>query len=96
MNIVIIGAGKVGYALSASLSKDNHNVTVVDLNNALLQKVVDNQDVFTVCGNGAVFSVQQEAGVSNADLLIAATSFDEVNVIACLVAGRKIYYCPYS
>ncbi|MDD2221756.1 MAG: Trk system potassium transporter TrkA [Clostridia bacterium] len=88
MNIVIIGAGKVGYALSASLSKDNHNVTVVDLNNALLQKVVDNQDVFTVCGNGAVFSVQQEAGVSNADLLIAATSFDEVNVIACLVARK--------
>jgi len=88
MNIVIIGAGKVGYALSGSLSKDNHNVTVVDLNNALLQKVVDSQDVFTVCGNGAVFSVQKEAGVPNADLLIAATSFDEVNVIACLVARK--------
>lgn len=88
MKIIIVGDGKVGYTLSDHLSREGHDITVIDNKSDVLQKSLESLDVFTIKGNGASFSVLKEAGVSEADLLIAATSTDEVNMLCCLFASR--------
>jgi len=88
VKIVIVGDGKVGYALSEQLSKENHDVTIIDNNEATLARTAERIDVIGIKGNGASYAVQKEAGVSEADLLIAATSTDEVNMICCLLAKK--------
>ena len=88
MNIVIAGAGKVGYSLARQLSKENHDVTVIDCKPERIEYVTSNLDVFAVLGNGASFEIQKSAGVENAHLLIAATSMDEVNILCCIVAKK--------
>ena len=87
MRIVIIGAGKVGWALTKQLSA-KHRVTVIDHSAQLIHNVVNTYDVFGVCGNGASYEVQREAEVDKAELLIATTSSDEINILACLVAKK--------
>ena len=88
MNIIIVGAGKVGSALTQQLSAEGHNVTVVDQDPRLIDNIINIYDVMGVCGNGAVSSVQREAEVERADLLIATTSSDELNILSCLVAKK--------
>ncbi|MBE6964256.1 MAG: Trk system potassium transporter TrkA [Ruminococcaceae bacterium] len=87
MEIIIIGAGKVGMELTKQLAAD-HNVTVVDQNAQLVQNIINIYDVMGVCGNGAGYEVQMEAQVDKAELLIATTSSDEINILACLVAKK--------
>lgn len=87
MKIIIVGAGKVGLALTKHLSQEN-KVTVIDQNPQLIDNIINIYDVMGVCGNGASYQVQQEAEVSRADLLIATTSSDEINILACLVAKK--------
>ncbi len=87
MKIVIVGAGKVGMALAEQLSAD-HNVTVIDQNPQLVNNIINVHDVMGVCGNGASYEVQKEAEVGKADLLIATTSGDELNILSCLVAKK--------
>ncbi len=89
MKIVIVGDGKVGFALADQLSKEGHAITVIDSNLDNLKNLMDVLDVLVVHGNGACLDVQREAGVDKSDLLIGATSSDELNILACLVA-RKI------
>jgi trk system potassium uptake protein TrkA len=86
MNIVIVGDGKVGSALSAQLGSEGHNITVIDNNPETLDEAVSTMDVQGVLGNGASLHIQAEAGVPAADLLIAATSMDELNMVCCMVA----------
>ena len=86
MNIIIVGDGKVGYTLAKHLSKENHNITIIDNNAAALQKADSTLDVMCVSGNGARPSVLMEAGITEADLLIAVTSKDELNIVACLIS----------
>lgn len=88
MNIVIIGSGKFGYVLTEQLSREKHNVTVIDKNDELLTKMQNLFDVQVVCGNGACRDVQIEADVSHADIMIAVTSSDELNILCCLVAKK--------
>lgn len=88
MKIIIVGDGKVGYALSESLSKEGHDITIIDNQTHVLKKSVESLDVIAIKGNGASSAVQQQAGVADADLLIAATSMDEVNMICCFVAKK--------
>ena len=88
MNIVIIGAGKIGKAVTEHLSGEGHNITVIDTNVKVVDEVVNNFDVRGVCGNGAVYSVQKEAEADKADLVISVTSSDELNVMCCLVAKK--------
>jgi len=88
MRIVIVGDGKVGFALAQRLSQESHNVTVIDNNANALQNALDRLDVICVHGNGATYAGQQEAGVDKAHLLIAATSSDEVNMLCCIVAKK--------
>ena len=77
MNIVIVGAGKVGLALTRQLSGE-HRLTLIDQDAKLIEKIINIYDVMAVCGNGASYEIQQEAEVSRADLLIATASSDEI------------------
>ena len=86
MNIIIAGDGKVGSMLTRQLSTEEHSITVIDSDPAVLQSSVERYDVMAVHGNCASMAVLQQADVKNADLLIAATSEDEVNLLCCTTA----------
>ena len=88
MQTVVVGAGEVGFDVARILALEQHDVTVIDTDETVLQKVRDNLDVMTVQGNGTSAQVLQEAGIRGADLLIAVTAVDEVNLIACMMADR--------
>lgn len=88
MKIVIVGDGKVGQALTVQLSKEGHDVTVIDSNKMVLQEAQSSLDVSVVHGNGATEKIQRLAGVDSSDLLIAASSADETNILCCIVAKQ--------
>ncbi len=88
MNVVIVGDGKVGGTIARQLSSEGHDIIVIDNNSKVLNNASNTMDIFSVEGNGASMAVQKRAGVPDSDLLIAATSADEVNMLACLVAKR--------
>ncbi len=94
MKIVIVGDGKVGYTLTKQLSQEGHDVVVIDNDQKVLQQSMETLDVFTIQGNGATLAVQKEAQVAQSDLLIAATSGDELNLLCCVLA-RKLG-CPHT
>jgi len=86
MNVVILGAGEVGYHIANRLATEGNNVSVVDLDAERLQVIADAMDVKTVCGKASYPSILEQAGAKNADLLIAVTTNDEINMLACQVA----------
>ncbi len=86
MNILILGAGEVGFNIARRLAMEGSNVVVVDTDARLLQRVADSMDVKTVHGSASLPSVLKRANAADADLLIAATTNDEVNMLACQVA----------
>ena len=86
MNIIIAGDGKVGSMLTRQLSSEGHDITVIDSDAQVLQSSVERYDVISVHGNCASMAVLQQAGVRDADLLIAATNADEVNLLCCTTA----------
>ena len=88
MKIIIVGDGKVGFTLAEHLSQEEHDITVIDTNDAALRHASEALDVMCVKGNGASISALRESGVDAADVLIAATSMDEVNMVCCLTAKR--------
>ncbi len=89
MNTIIIGCGKVGQKLAEQLSQEeNQNITVVDTRYDIVQDIINQYDAMGVVGNGASVEVLLEAGVKNADILIAVTNSDEVNLLTCLLAKK--------
>ena len=88
MNILIAGGGKVGSALTRHLSREDHDLTLIDPSAAVLSRVTDSYDVMTLQGNCAAMDVLLQADVEKADLLIAATNADEVNLLSCMTAHR--------
>ena len=92
MKIIIVGCGKVGLAIVAQLSKEKHDVTIVDVNKQNVETTTNLYDVFGVVGNGASAQVLEQAGIADADLLIAMTGNDELNMLSCLIA-QKIGHC---
>ena len=88
MKIIVVGCGKVGSALAAQLSEEGHDVSVVDKNPQVVNDVSSNYDVMGIVGNGGSYSVQKELGVEEADLLIAASDSDELNLLCCLIAKK--------
>ena len=88
MNIIIVGCGKVGQALAEQLSAEENDITVIDILAAKVNETTARYDVLGVTGNGATHAVQQEAGIKNADLLIAVTGSDELNLLCCLIAKK--------
>ncbi len=93
MNIIVVGLGKVGEKIVELLVREEeHNITVVDVKSVVLRDVVNTYDVIGVTGSGASIEVLNEAGVENADILIAATGSDEINLLTCFIA-RKVSGC---
>lgn len=89
MKVVIVGDGKVGSTIAGQLSTEGHDVIVIDSNPTALANSGNTMDIICIEGNGATVEVQTKAGVQHADVLIAATSADEVNLICCLL-GKKL------
>ena len=93
MDIIIVGCGKVGSALAEVLS-DEHNVTVIDKNENLIDSVINDFDVMGIAGNCLQTNVLEEANVDKANLFIAVTTSDEVNILSCLIAKKmKARHC---
>ncbi len=88
MKIIIVGLGAVGSAIMEELSGEGHNVVVIDSNSQKVENAVNDYDVKGVIGNGASSDALKEAGISSADLLIAATSDDELNILCCIIASK--------
>lgn len=88
MKIIIVGCGNVGATLTEQLSKENHDVTIIDTREQRVSDVSNSFDVMGVVGNGTSLSVLREAGVEEADLLIAVTGMDEHNLLCCLIARK--------
>ena len=94
MNIIIAGGGMVGTTLSMLLCAEGHNVTLVDSDQAILDKSMEAYDVMGLCGNCASMETLYQAGVMDADLIIAVTDSDEINLLCCTVAhglNKKIH-----
>ena len=88
MNIIIVGCGKVGRTLAEQLNEEDNNVTVVDLSPAKVNSATGRSDLMGVVGNGATHAVQKAAGIDTADLLIAVTGSDELNLLCCVTAKK--------
>lgn len=88
MNIIIVGCGQVGRALAEQLNEKDNNITVIDSDVENVKAVTDKLDVMGVIGNGASYTTQNDAGVSKADLLIAVTGSDELNLLCCIIAKK--------
>jgi trk system potassium uptake protein TrkA len=92
MKIVLVGCGKVGTALARQLSEEGHNITVIDTNKVRVEHVVQTYDVLGLVGNGASISTLSEAGIEEADVFIAVTESDELNLLCCMFA-KKAGHC---
>lgn len=88
MDIIIVGCGKVGVALAEVLCEE-HNVTVIDKNEALINAAINDFDIMGIAGNCLQTSVLEEANVAKTNLFIAVTTSDEVNILSCLIAKKK-------
>lgn len=88
LRILIIGDGKVGSTLIERLSKEDHDIVVIDTNPKVIENAVNSYDVMGVVGNGASYTILKEAEADKADIIIAATNSDELNILACLVAKK--------
>lgn len=88
LNIIIVGCGRVGITLVEQLTAEGHDITVIDKDPERISMLTDLYDIMGVVGNGASFGVQIEAGIKNANLIIAVTESDELNLLCCTVARR--------
>ena len=92
MKIVLVGGGKVGTALARQLSEEGHNVTVIDTNKPRVEHISEAYDVMGIVGNGASIATLYEAGIEEADVFIAITGSDELNLLCCMFA-KKAGHC---
>lgn len=88
MQAVVVGAGKLGFEVARRLSEAGHDVVLIDQAEEALEEGAEHLDVMTLTGHGASPSVLRQAGIERAQLLVAATESDEVNIVTCLVAKR--------
>ena len=88
MRILILGAGDVGFHLAQQLTRENHDVTVIEQDRARARSIQETMDGLVVEGNGASLATLERAGIERTDLLLAVTSHDEINIMACLSAAQ--------
>ncbi len=88
MNIIIVGAGKIGSTILQNMVSEGHNVVMVDSDPGVVQEISNVYDVMCVCGNGVDWETLTEAGVENTQLLIAVTGSDEFNMLCCFMAKK--------
>lgn len=88
MRVIIVGCGKVGYTLATQLNDENHEIAIIDTDKDALQTAINVLDIQAVYGDGTSYKIQLEAGVKDADVLIAVTDKDEINLLCCLIAKK--------
>jgi len=88
LNVIIVGAGKLGYELTRILSQEDHDIIVVDKDAESIRPVAENFDVMTIVGNGASVKILEDIQANVADVLLAVTDNDELNIIACMLAKQ--------
>ena len=94
MNIIILGAGQVGSSVATELAREESNeITVIDVDQGILSDLQDRLDLRTICGNGSYPNMLESAGADDADMLIALTNSDEINMIACQIAS-SLFHTP--
>ena len=86
MNIIICGAGRVGFAIAKLLVEQNHSITVIDQSSEDIQKINDSLDVKAIVGKATYPSVLEKANATEADMIIAVTKNDEINMLVCQIA----------
>jgi trk system potassium uptake protein TrkA len=89
MKIIIVGCGRAGETLAEKLNDDGNDITVIDASADKVKEVTSRLDVMGIVGNGATHAVQEEAGLDNADLFIAVTNSDELNLLCCMIAKKR-------
>ena len=89
LRIIIVGCGKVGSTLIERLDQEGHDITIIDQNPSKITEITNQYDIMGIVGNGASYNVQKEAGIDNADLIIAVTGSDELNLLCCTIARRE-------
>ena len=88
MNIIIVGCGKVGVSILSSLVAEGHDVTAVDSSAEVIEELTNVYDVMGVCGNGVDYETLEEAQVEQAELFVASTKSDELNMLSCFLAKK--------
>ena len=88
MNIIIVGCGKVGVSILSSLVAEGHDVTAVDSSSEVIEELTNVYDVMGVCGNGVDYETLEEAQVEQAELFVASTKSDELNMLSCFLAKK--------
>ncbi len=88
LNIIVVGIGKVGYTVAEQLVQENHDVTIIDTSEDVINDTLQDIDVIGVIGNGATSKTLGDAGIEECDLLIALTGSDELNIVTCLLAKQ--------
>ena len=88
MKIVLVGGGKVGFALCRSLVAENHDVVLIEQDEAVLNHIVSRYDIIGLLGNGADFAILEQASVQECDIFIALTEHDEVNMISAVLSKK--------
>lgn len=89
MNIIVVGCGKIGIAIARELREEEHDIVVVDKNPAKIDEATSSYDIMGVVGNGVDYSILEEAGIDDCDLLIAVTGQDELNLLCCIFAKKN-------
>ncbi len=89
MRIIIVGCGKIGLSLAESLNREGHEIVIIDTNADVVNDAASKLDIMGINGNGVIHDVQIDAGVRNADMLIATTGSDEINMLCCMIAKEE-------
>ncbi len=89
MKILIVGAGQLGYHTAERLTRERHDVTVIEQDKARAAYLLEHLDIQVVTGSGSCPETLKRAGVAEADILVAVTNSDEVNLVACLIAAGQ-------
>ena len=87
MNIIICGAGRVGYTISKILTQQNHSITVIDQSSEDIQKINENLDIKAIVGKATSPTILEKADTNDADMIIAVTRNDEINMLICQIAS---------
>lgn len=88
MQIIIVGCGKVGSTLAEQLQEEETDITLIDVSAEKVNTLSENIDAMGIVGNGASINTLMEAGIENADIMIAVTGSDELNLLCCLIAQK--------
>lgn len=89
MEIIVAGCGKIGRTIIGSLVAEGHDVIAVDSDKNVIDEITDLYDIMTICGNCANYDILEESSVKSAELFVAVTGSDELNMLSCYIAKKN-------